>query len=190
MRISLFSNVTRIIANFLAQHTTANCVTVVRCAATLLVIPLWIFGGWNMRFLVLCVWGVCWYMDAVDGVMAREEGQESKTGKWLDPLADKIQFYSTMFLFWSDCDPRALGGLFVADGYSTIKRGCGKKTIVVGANSFGKWKTVFQIAAFFSFAIAELFVSSFFVVVANVLLYSALGFAIASIMKRIKFKSP
>lgn len=81
----------------------------------------------------------------------------------------------------------ALAGLFFADVYSTIKRGFGKKTAVVGANNFGKWKTVLQIVAFFSFALGELFALPSFV--ANGLLCGALGLGIVSIGKRMKDKS-
>lgn len=178
-------------AHFFARHTSANVVTVGRCLVALLMIPVWILGGLNWRLFALALWAVCWYLDAVDGVMAREEGQASEIGKWLDPLADKIQFYSTMSLFWGYCDLFALGGLFFADGYSTVKRGFGKQTAVVGANGFGKGKTVLQIIAFFSFSLAELSALPVFIVGGNILLYGACGSAAVSIIKRIwKHKSP
>ncbi|MBI2046321.1 MAG: CDP-alcohol phosphatidyltransferase family protein [Parcubacteria group bacterium] len=174
----------RKVAAFLARRTTANKVTIARCSVALLMIPVWFFGGWHARFFAACVWGVCWYLDAIDGIMAREEGQASETGKWLDPLADKIQFYSTILLFWNECDLIALGGLFIADGYSTVERGFGKKMAVVGANSFGKWKMVMQIVALFSFIIAELFSFSFLIIIANGALFVGCGFAFVSILKR------
>lgn len=191
MSSSLFYRPTKAIARFFARHATANVVTVGRCAAAILMVPVWIFAGLNGRLLALALWAGCWYMDAVDGVMAREEGQASEVGKWLDPLADKIQFYSTMSLFWNYCDLFVLGGLFFADGYSTVTRGFGKQTAVVGANAFGKGKTVLQIIAFFSFSLAELSTASIFVVSGNILLYGACGCAAVSIIKRIgKHKSP
>lgn len=191
MNRSLFCRWTQAIARFFARRTTANVVTAGRCLVAILMIPVWALGGLNGRLVALALWAGCWYLDAVDGVMAREEGQASEVGKWLDPLADKIQFYSTMSLFWDYCDLFVLSGLFFADGYSTLKRGFGKQTAVVGANGFGKGKTVLQIIAFFSFSLAELSVFPIFIVGGNMLLYGACGCAVVSIIKRIgKYKSP
>ncbi|MBI5004593.1 MAG: CDP-alcohol phosphatidyltransferase family protein [Candidatus Lloydbacteria bacterium] len=191
MNGSSFCRLTKAIARFFARYTTANIITAGRCLVALLMIPVWILGGLNGQIFALVLWAGCWYLDAVDGVMAREEGQASEVGKWLDPLADKIQFYSTMSLFLNYCDLFVLGGLFFADGYSTIKRGFGKQTAVVGANGFGKGKTVLQIIAFFSFSLAELSVFPIFVASGNILLYGACGCAIVSIIKRTgKHKSP
>jgi CDP-diacylglycerol--glycerol-3-phosphate 3-phosphatidyltransferase len=175
------------VARHFLGYITANQVTVWRSIATVMIIPIWVYGNELWQYLSALAWGICWYLDRVDGVMAREFGQASETGKWLDPLADKIQFYTTIAIFWDISNHLALGLLFVLDLFSTIERGWngGKTKTMVGANWFGKWKTGFQINAFFLFVFSTLFSVTNLACLANVILWVSFLCSLTSIINRL-----
>jgi len=133
--------------------TLPNGITLVRILLTPLLFALpWYHGRWwsaliGLAFLVVSL------TDILDGYVARSYGQETRIGKLLDPLADKLLVMTALFMLVSvgRIPPWALplvviilGREFAVTGLRGIASAQG---IVIGASSLGKWKAGFQIAA-------------------------------------------
>lgn len=133
--------------------TLPNGITLVRILLTPLLFALpWYHGRWwsaliGLAFLVVSL------TDILDGYVARSYGQETRIGKLLDPLADKLLVMTALFMLVSvgRIPPWALplvviilGREFAVTGLRGI---AGAQGIVIGASSLGKWKAGFQIAA-------------------------------------------
>ena len=91
--------------------------------------------------------------DLLDGYLARLHGTESRIGKLLDPLADKLLMMAAFVMlvavdripYWGLPLVLAILGREIAvTGLRAVLAGDG---IVVAASPLGKWKTGFQIAA-------------------------------------------
>jgi len=166
---------------------TANQITWSRLIFSCVLIPVWVYGDYTTRLFVISGFVICWIGDWLDGAIADATDTKTNFGKWFDPLVDKIQFYTTVAIFWNISSHIALCLLFVLDVFSTIERGCGRnetKTIV-GANWFGKWKTGFQISAFFLFIFSTLFSVVNLAHLANVVLWVSFLCSITSILNRL-----
>lgn len=74
-----------------------NQLTVMRIILTPLVMVLLRFEGLYFRCATLAVFFIAALTDWYDGKMARQLGEVSSLGKFLDPLADKILVLSTLF---------------------------------------------------------------------------------------------
>jgi cardiolipin synthase len=75
--------------------TPANEVTLVR----MLLIPAFvILVIYEHLGAALLVFGFAGITDAVDGLLARQSGQKSALGAWLDPMADKLLLVSTFIV--------------------------------------------------------------------------------------------
>ena len=91
--------------------------------------------------------------DLVDGYIARMHNQESRIGKLLDPLADKLLVMTAfvMLVGVGRIPPEALPLVVVILARELVVTGlrgmAGTQGVVIGASSLGKWKTGFQLAA-------------------------------------------
>ena len=74
-----------------------NQLTVMRIILTPLVMVLLRFEGLYFRCATLALFFIAALTDWYDGKMARQLGEVSSLGKFLDPLADKILVLSTLF---------------------------------------------------------------------------------------------
>jgi phosphatidylglycerophosphate synthase len=77
--------------------------------------------------------------DFVDGMIARACGLVSETGKWLDPLADKLvclPLFAVM-AWYGRVDPEWVAVLVLADTVGTV----GRPWLTASATLWGKLKT-------------------------------------------------
>ena len=130
-----------------------NLITLSRIAATpLLLLNLWWQGPWwsalvGLGFLVVSL------TDLLDGYVARRRGAETRIGKLLDPLADKILVMTALVVLVAV--PRVtefgvvmaiaiLGREIAVTGLRAMASAEG---VLLPAAPLGKWKTGIQIAA-------------------------------------------
>ncbi len=130
-----------------------NLITLSRIAATpLLLLNLWWQGPWwsglvGLGFLAVSL------TDLLDGYVARRRGAETRIGKLLDPLADKILVMTALVVLVAV--PRVdeygvimaiaiLGREIAVTGLRAMASAEG---VLLPAAPLGKWKTGIQIAA-------------------------------------------
>ena len=130
-----------------------NLITLVRIGLSPLLILLpWFHGRWwstliGISFLVVSL------TDLLDGYIARRHGLESRLGKLLDPLADKLLVMTACVMLvavgriptWALPMVIAILGRELA--VSSLRGVAGSEGVVIAASPLGKWKTGFQIAA-------------------------------------------
>ena len=106
-------------------------------------------GDYN-KILCLFLTFIAAITDYFDGAIARWQGQETKLGKFLDPVADKLLVCSvfTVFVATGDVSPWVLVAVlwreFLVLGLRMVLASDGT---VLGASEWAKFKTIFQIAA-------------------------------------------
>ena len=104
----------------------------------------WILLGTWLVFLIACL------TDYWDGVIARHQGKDTKIGKLLDPVADKILICSLLILLVAmGRVPAFLTIILIAreliiNGLRSIAAAEG---VVIAASSGGKSKTITQMVA-------------------------------------------
>ena len=115
-------------------------ITIGRAVSVIFIIPLWKYGCAECAFSIAVV---AYLTDAIDGWYARKYGEETLTGRIIDPIADKILFYPIIFILfnqeisiWISITALAL------DLISTFLR----SFMQDGSNRYGKWKTRFHTA--------------------------------------------
>lgn len=111
-------------------------------------IPLYLiflYLGWNIPALIVFV--AASLTDLADGKIARSRGLITNFGKFMDPLADKLLTCSAMIAM---VDLGRLEGWiviviiareFTISGFRLV---AANNNVVIAANYWGKWKTVFQ----------------------------------------------
>ena len=128
-----------------AIATWANAVTVGRILVSPLmfvVIPDYPGGSW----VAFVLWFVLCSSDGIDGYLARRHGA-TRSGAFLDPLADKVLVLGAMFTLVSRDVYWALPVLIIAArevAISMYRVMVCAKGISVPASRLAKWKTVFQ----------------------------------------------
>ena len=128
-----------------AIATWANAVTVGRILVSPLmfvVIPDYPGGSW----VAFILWFVLCSSDGIDGYLARRHGA-TRSGAFLDPLADKVLVLGAMFTLVSRDVYWALPVLIIAArevAISMYRVMVGAKGISVPASRLAKWKTLFQ----------------------------------------------
>jgi len=129
----------------LSLATWANAVTVGRLLLSpvmFLVIPEHDRGAWG----AFTLWFVLSLSDAIDGVIARRRGP-TRSGAFLDPLADKVLVLGAMFtlvtreVFWILPVALIAGREIVISVYRTF---VAAKGVSIPASRIAKWKTVCQ----------------------------------------------
>ena len=127
-----------------ALATPANAVTVVRLAATPILMGLIVALG--ASWTTVAVWFVIAATDGVDGYVARRMGT-TRSGAFLDPLADKVLVLGAMFtLVARDVFPLLPVAIIAAREFiiSVYRTVAGSKGVSVPASKMGKWKTFVQ----------------------------------------------
>lgn len=119
--------------------------------ARLLAVPVMLLGGVYAEWppaLGAIAFGVAALTDWLDGYLARRLNCESDLGKMLDPLVDKLLVAAPLLVLVQRQEVPAWGVflIFARELTVTAWRG-GPQTGVVGANLWGKAKTVAQIVA-------------------------------------------
>jgi len=125
-----------------------NLLSLVRIAVIQVILYLVFSPTREHRFLALIVFVLAAITDFLDGYFARTLKQESETGKFLDPLADKFLVISALiaFLFLDPLIPVWMVIIIVMrDLLITLMRYLAVlKGSTLRTSGFGKVKTVFQ----------------------------------------------
>ena len=130
-----------------------NFITIMRIALSPLLFALpWYHGRWWSTFIGFAFLAVS-LTDILDGYLARTYQLESKLGKLLDPLADKVLVMTAFVMliavgripFWGLPLVVAILGRELA--VSGLRGAAGSEGVIIPASPLGKWKTSFQLAA-------------------------------------------
>ena len=139
--------------------TLPNILTLSRILAVpLLVFLLWKPSWWDygITFVLYCIVGIT---DYFDGYLARAQGQISRLGQFLDPIADKIMVAAVIVMLVSS---RAASGEPVIHGFhivpalvillreiivSGLREFLAGLQVSVPVSKLAKWKTTFQLVA-------------------------------------------
>lgn len=129
----------------------------------ILAVPILVFLLWRptpvdyaITFVLYCIVGIT---DYFDGYLARAQGQISRLGQFLDPIADKIMVAAVIVMLVStrrDSGEPIIHGLHILPALTILLR----EIIVSGLREFlaplhvsmpvsklAKWKTTFQLVA-------------------------------------------
>ena len=170
---------------WIGRYLTPNQITIIRALFIIPAVFLWFSGDLVKECSAIFIMVLSWYGDHLDGAVARECDLESNTGKWLDPLMDKIVFYSTIIIFLYQANKIALLTILILDVISTFVRS-NNEGLVEGANWYGKYKLATQVTACFVFAMVHILGNNSLVTVANNIIIVSIGLAIISVCLRIK----
>ncbi len=149
---------------------------------------LWFFRDDFSANLIIGWWAVIIgttgrILDLADGELARRLENESRTGKWLDPLADKIGVYFILLIFLaSGVNPWILAVAAGLDYASTVLRICGISGL--SARWLGKIKSLLQSFALACFPLAVLIDYPILVTIGNGLLAAAVLLAFVSVWQK------
>jgi len=129
----------------------------------ILAVPILVFLLWRpspvdylVTFILYCIVGIT---DYLDGYLARAQGQISRLGQFLDPIADKIMVAGVIIMLVSTRhanDEPIIGGLHILPALTILLR----EIIVSGLREFlaplhvsmpvsrlAKWKTTLQLVS-------------------------------------------
>ena len=122
--------------------------------ARILAIPFFILFTWyadpRSSLYAALIFGAASATDFLDGWLARRQGLVTVTGKFLDPLADKLIVMAAFVLLVrlgrvsSVLVILLLAREFIVTGLRTIAMSEG---VVIAAGQGGKWKTMFQLTS-------------------------------------------
>jgi cardiolipin synthase (CMP-forming) len=135
-----------------------NLLTLSRIVTVPLLIALLWFPGWELGyalgFALYCLMGIT---DYFDGYLARAQGQVSKLGVFLDPIADKIMVAAViMMLVGTRHEAASIQGLSLIPAIVILLREIavsGLREFLAGlrvsipVSKLAKWKTTLQIVA-------------------------------------------
>jgi CDP-diacylglycerol--glycerol-3-phosphate 3-phosphatidyltransferase len=163
--------------------TLPNGLTIIRILAIPIVLLLLFYPERIYRLITTLFFLLVAVTDTVDGYLARRRGLVTTLGKFLDPLADKLLIVA------------ALIGLITARGIPTWMviviigreisvtglRGIAlSQGMVISASTWGKYKTVFEVASISFFILDGTYFSVELYQVGMGLLWIALGLAVIS----------
>jgi cardiolipin synthase (CMP-forming) len=135
-----------------------NILTLSRIVTVPLLVALLWFPGWELGyalgFALYCLMGIT---DYFDGYLARANGQVSKLGVFLDPIADKIMVAAViMMLVGTRHDAASISGLHIIPAIIILLREItvsGLREFLAGlqvslpVSQLAKWKTALQMVA-------------------------------------------
>lgn len=130
----------------------------------ILAVPLLVFLLWQPRpidyaitFVLYCVVGIT---DYFDGLLARAQGQISKLGQFLDPIADKIMVAAVIVMLMAsrkaDGNPPVLQDVNIIPALiillreiivSGLREYLAELRVGMPVSQLAKWKTTFQLVS-------------------------------------------
>ena len=137
-----------------------NLLTLSRILAVpILVFLLWKPAPWDyaITFVLYCIVGIT---DYFDGYLARAQGQISKLGQFLDPIADKIMVAAVIIMLMAS--RKADGDAPIIEDFNVIpaliillreiavsglREFLAQLSVSVPVSRLAKWKTTFQMVA-------------------------------------------
>ena len=129
----------------------------------ILAVPILVFLLWRpapidyaITFVLYCIVGIT---DYFDGYLARAQGQISRLGQFLDPIADKIMVAAVLIMLISSRKANPvpeIDGLHIIAALvillreiivSGLREFLGPLKVSVPVSALAKWKTTFQLVA-------------------------------------------
>ncbi|CCH67894.1 CDP-diacylglycerol--glycerol-3-phosphate 3-phosphatidyltransferase [Richelia intracellularis HH01] len=101
----------------------------------------------EIRWICLVIFLIAAGTDWLDGYLARKLNQISDLGKFLDPLVDKLLVLALLFALVELREIPAWGAFIISARELVIAGWRVNRTTIIGANIWGKLKTVSQIIA-------------------------------------------
>jgi CDP-diacylglycerol--glycerol-3-phosphate 3-phosphatidyltransferase len=101
-----------------------------------------VFGGAG-RWIALVIFCVASFTDYLDGYLARKYDCVTSLGKFMDPLADKLLVGAAMICLVGLNLLEAWVVVVIISGFRLVAVDNG---VVIAASSWGKYKTIFQMA--------------------------------------------
>ena len=161
----------------------ANRITMMRIGAVLPILLLIHFPNVYTCWIAMILFVAAAVTDFLDGYIARREKQVTNFGKFLDPLADKLLICSILIemvgLGWV---PAWIVIIIIIRELAVtgLRAVAADKGVVIAADWYGKWKTVFQIIAMVPLLIHFPFLGLPVHLIGTVVLYIALVLTIFS----------
>lgn len=164
-----------------------NKLTVLRVIMIPFFVVVMLYDIWGAadKWIALAIFCVASFTDFLDGYLARKNNLVTNFGKFMDPLADKLLVCTAMICLVSMNRLNVIVVIiiiareFIISGFRLVASDAG---IVIAANYWGKFKTVFQMLMVI-LMIADL--GGKFVVAEQVLMWLALGFTVVSLIEYI-----
>lgn len=133
-----------------------NRLTVLRIIMTAVFVALMSFENFSTFVLAYAVFTVASITDYYDGKIARERNIVTNFGKLLDPVADKVLLCAGFVMLMTIDELRIPGWAIVAIiGREFLITGgralAASEGVVLAANRWGKFKTIFQMVYIFTF---------------------------------------
>jgi cardiolipin synthase len=127
-----------------------NLLTLVRIGLIPVLVGLfWVEGAWA-RWLACAVYTIAASTDYLDGWLARNWQQQSRLGRWLDPVADKLLVAATVLLLVGFDRAPILPALVILLREITIsglREYLAEARLVLPVSRLAKWKTAVQMTA-------------------------------------------
>jgi CDP-diacylglycerol--glycerol-3-phosphate 3-phosphatidyltransferase len=127
-----------------------NALTVSRILIIPIIALLLIYNGEIASVIAAILFGAATITDYLDGYYARKLHIESDLGKLLDPLADKLLIATVMIMLIPlGRIPAWIVAVVVAREMAVtgLRAMASERSVIIGANWLGKYKTAFQCAA-------------------------------------------
>lgn len=154
-----------------------NVLTLARVAAVPLIVVLMYLGGSWAAWAATVVFIAACVTDMLDGMLARNRGQVTSLGKFLDPLADKLLILSVLVMLVHQGKAAAWVVILIAGrelAVTGMRAVAADYGVVVAADRYGKLKTICQIAALIPLILGIELFGIDLLEVGTVLLYAAL----------------
>ncbi len=165
-----------------------NLVTVARFVMIPLVILLLLDQDPWMGILVAVIMSLAGLSDFLDGYLARLWKSESATGKFLDPLADKLLVTSALIMLvgLERVHPILIVIIICREILiNGLRAVASSQGLVIAAKTAAKYKTTFQMMAIGALAIHGEYLSIDFHVLGLIFIYLSLGFSLYSAIEYI-----
>ncbi len=166
--------------------TTANKLTILRFILAVAFVVLFYMEGQAYFTVAFVVFVIACISDFLDGYIARKYKQETKLGKLIDPLADKVLVFAALILFvekgiiWGWAVVIILSRDLMMGIFRAV---AASQNVVIAADNLGKIKTATQMFSIVSILFGLAFQIIFFVAVGEFLFYFSVILTVVSGIK-------
>ncbi|MFB3886162.1 MAG: CDP-diacylglycerol--glycerol-3-phosphate 3-phosphatidyltransferase [Thermodesulfobacteriota bacterium] len=163
--------------------TLPNGLTIIRVVAIPIILILLFYPGPVYRLITALFFLLVAVTDTLDGYLARRRGMVTTLGKFLDPLADKLLIVAALIaLITARGIPTWMVIVIIGREISvTGLRGIAlSQGMVIAASTWGKYKTVFEVASISFLILNGSYLSIQLYDVGMGLLWIAMGLAVIS----------
>lgn len=139
----------KLLNNLTSAKSLVNLPNIFSYLRGIMIIPLWILIKNQLYLGALIIFIVGVFLDLLDGPISRALNCVSEFGKFLDPLMDKLIFFTVLIAFYQLINSFIFFSLVISEGLLIIHPGLKlfleKK--LSGANIYGKYKMTVQTIA-------------------------------------------